>query len=315
MGKIIIAGLCHDIFIQEITALGKEVVVNAEISYHELLALAPETEGIVATTRTAIDKRLIDAAVNLKWIGRLGSGMDLIDTVYAASKGIACINSPEGNCNAVAEHVMGLLLNLKNKITNSYLEIKKGIWSRDLNRGDEIYGSTVGIIGFGNTGKALAEKLRGFNVKILVYDKYLSGYGNDYVTESDMTTIAEEADIISLHVPLTDETYHFASESFFGSLVKKPYFINACRGKVTDTSSLINALKNNQIKAAALDVLENEALITHSAKEKEQLNWLLHQPNVIITPHIAGYSHRATYMMSAVLAEKIIGKYQLTIDI
>jgi len=309
MGKIIVAGHCHDIFIQDFKELNKEIIYNPEIDYNSLLALAPETEGIVATTKTAIDKRLIDAAPGLKWIGRLGSGMDLIDTVYAGNKGIACINSPEGNCNAVAEHVMGILLNLKNKITNSYLEIKQGEWNRNKNRGDEIYGATVGIIGYGNTGRALAEKLRGFNVKILVYDKYVTGYGTEYVTESDMAAIQREADIISFHVPLTEETFHYADEAFFGSLAKQPYFINACRGKVTDTNALINALKKGQIKAAGLDVIENESLFTHSAIEKEQLSWLLKQPNVIITPHIAGYSYRATYEMSRILADKIIEKF------
>ena len=309
MGKIVVAGQCHDIFIQQFIALGKEVIINPTIDYHQLLEIAPEMEGIVATTRTAIDHKLIDAATGLKWIGRLGSGMDLIDTDYAEAKGIACINSPEGNCNAVAEHVMGLILNLKNKITNSYLEIQNGEWNRDMNRGDEIFGSTVGIIGFGNTGRTLSEKLRGFNVKILAYDKYLTGFGNEYVTESTISEIQRVADIISFHVPLTEETFYYANESFFSSLTKKPYFINACRGKVTDTVALINALKNGQIKAAGLDVLENELLSTYSAEEKEQLEWLLQQPNVLITPHIAGYSYRATYEMSRILAEKITGKF------
>lgn len=309
MGKIVIAGQCHDIFIQQFIALGKEVIINPTIEYNQLLEIAPEMEGIVATTPTAIDHKLIDAAIGLKWIGRLGSGMDLIDTEYAETKGIACINSPEGNCNAVAEHVMGLILNLKNKITNSYLEINKGEWNRDKNRGEEIYGSTVGIIGYGNTGRTLAEKLRGFNVKILAYDKYLTVYGNEYVAQSTIAEIQQEADIISFHVPLTEETFHYANESFFNSLAKKPYFINACRGKVADTFALINALKSRQIKAAGLDVLENELLSTYSAEEKEQLEWLLKQSNVLITPHIAGYSNRATYEMSRILAEKIINKF------
>lgn len=309
MSKIIVAGQCHDIFIQTFEALGKEIIYQPNIDYNSILTLAPEIEGIVATTRTAIDKRLIDAATQLKWIGRLGSGMDLIDTAYAESKGIACINSPEGNCNAVAEHVMGLLLNLKNKITNSYLEIQQGEWNRDKNRGEEIFGTTVGIIGFGNTGKSLAEKLRGFNVNILAYDKYLTGYGNKQVTESTLQTIQKEADIISFHVPLTDETYYYANEDFFDGLAKRPTFINACRGKVTDTNALINALKKGQVKAAGLDVLENEFLSTYSAEEKAQLDWLLKQPNVLITPHIAGYSYRATYEMSNILAKKIINQF------
>ncbi|MEI6184868.1 MAG: NAD(P)-dependent oxidoreductase, partial [Bacteroidota bacterium] len=253
MGKIVVAGQCHDIFIQQFKDLDKEVILSPEISYNQLLEIAPEMEGIVATTRTAIDHKLIDAASGLKWIGRLGSGMDLIDTEYAETKGISCINSPEGNCNAVAEHVMGILLNLKNKITNSYQEIKNGEWNRDKNRGDEIFGSTVGIIGFGNTGRTLSEKLRGFNVKILAYDKYLTDFGNEYVSESNMEAIQQQADIISFHVPLTEETFHYANEAFFNSLAKKPYFINACRGRVTDTVALINALKNGQIKAAGLD--------------------------------------------------------------
>ena len=309
MGKIVVAGQCHDIFIQQFKDLDKEVILSPEISYNQLLEIAPEMEGIVATTRTAIDHKLIDAASGLKWIGRLGSGMDLIDTEYAKTKGIACINSPEGNCNAVAEHVMGILLNLKNKITNSYQEIKNGEWNRDKNRGDEIFGSTIGIIGFGNTGRTLSEKLQGFNVKILAYDKYISGYGNEYVTESTMENIQKEADIVSFHVPLTEETFHFANDSFFAALLKKPYFINACRGKVTDTVALINALKKGQIKAAGLDVLENELLSSFSAIETEQLQWLLQQPNVIITPHIAGYSFRATYEMSRILADKIVARF------
>jgi len=309
MGKIVVAGQCHDIFIQQFKDLDKEVILSPEISYNQLLEIAPEMEGIVATTRTAIDHKLIDAASGLKWIGRLGSGMDLIDTEYAKTKGIACINSPEGNCNAVAEHVMGILLNLKNKITNSYQEIKNGEWNRDKNRGDEIFGSTIGIIGFGNTGRTLSEKLQGFNVKILAYDKYISGYGNEYVTESTMENIQKEADIVSFHVPLTEETFHFANDSFFAALFKKPYFINACRGKVTDTVALINALKKGQIKAAGLDVLENELLSSFSAIETEQLQWLLQQPNVIITPHIAGYSFRATYEMSRILADKIVARF------
>ena len=310
MSRIIIAGQCHDILIEQLKMFNKEIIHEPEIDYKALLELVPTTEGIIATTRTAIDQHMIDEAKELKWIGRLGSGMDMIDVNYATSQGITCINSPEGNCNAVAEHVMGLLLNLKNRITKSYLEIRQGIWSRDANRGDEIFGSTIGIIGYGNTGKALAEKLRGFNVSILAYDKYLTSYGDGaYVTKSDLATIQKEADIISFHVPHTDETFHYANEAFFAGLAKQPYFINACRGKVTDTQALINALKLGQIKAAGLDVLENESLASYTQEEKEQLGWLLHQNNVIITPHIAGYSFRSTYQMSFVLANKIIDKF------
>ena len=310
MSRIIIAGQCHETLIEQLKKYNKDIVHEPNIDYNGLLELVTTAEGIIATTRTAIDQHMLDEAKELKWIGRLGSGMDMIDVDYATSKGITCINSPEGNCNAVAEHVMGLLLNLKNRITKSFLEIRQGIWSRDANRGDEILGSTVGIIGYGNTGKALAEKLKGFNVKVLAYDKYLTSYGDGaYVTKSDLATIQQEADIISFHVPLTEETFHYANEAFFSGLKKQPYFINACRGKVTDTAALINALKTGKIKAAGLDVLENELLDSYTQEEKEQLGWLLHQDNVIITPHIAGYSVRSSYQMSFVLANKIIDKF------
>ncbi len=305
MKKLIITARAHPVLMEKLEQQGFQVEYAPTISYEELLEQISDMEGLVITTRIKVDRQLLDRAEKLKWIGRLGSGMELVDIPYAESKGVSCITSPEGNRNAVGEHALGLLLALMKRVISSAEEVKKGQWRREENRGVELSGKTVGIIGLGNTGSSFARLLQSFGVTVLAYDKYRNDFGGDFIKEASLEQIGRYSDVISLHIPLSEDSFHMADAKFFRSMERKPWFLNTSRGKVMDTTALIEALETGKISGAGLDVLENERIDQLQPEEQESFNWLLDQKNVIITPHIAGYSEEAFFKMAEVLYKKL----------
>jgi D-3-phosphoglycerate dehydrogenase len=306
--KVIVTAAVHPFLLATLEQKGFEICFEPTITYDQLSLKISDAVGLIVTTRLSIDAKIIEAAKDLKWIGRLGSGMELIDTDLAQSKGILCVSSPEGNRTAVGEHSLGLLLNLMHRIHSAYGEIKMGQWIRDANRGEELTGKKVGIIGFGHTGTAFAKVLTGFDVELLAHDIQPRALGSQQLPQVKMVqleTIQAQAEVISLHLPLTPLTKHFANTRFFEALQQQPYFLSTCRGGVTSTPALLEALQHQQIRGAGLDVLENEQLDTYHQAEKANLAALMALPNFILTPHIAGYSQEAYYKMSKILLEKL----------
>jgi len=275
----------------------------------EIENIISEFEGIVIRSRFKIDKTFLEKATKLKFIARSGAGMENIDVEFALQKGLKCYNSPEGNRDAVAEHAIGMLLTLFNNLCRANYEAKQGIWNREKNRGIEIAGKTVGIIGYGFMGEAFAERLKGFNCNIIAYDKYKSGFGNNFVKESSLREIFKNTDILSIHLPQSAETEHFVNKDFINQFSKPIYFINTARGKNVNTQHLVDALKAEKILGACLDVLEYEEVSFENLNKNtlpEAFQYLAESEKVILSPHIAGWTIESYIKLSSFLADKIL---------
>jgi D-3-phosphoglycerate dehydrogenase len=305
MPKVMITAPAHPCLKEGLEQRGYMVDTLEKISYQELKEMIPGYAGLIVASRIEIDKAMLAEAQSLKWIGRLGSGMEIIDVDQATAQGIVCMSSPDGNCDSVGEHCLGMLLSLMHNISSARDEVREGKWLREANRGFELRGKTVGIIGLGHTGSAFAHLLSPFGVRVLAHDKYKTGFSAGHIVESSIDDIKELADVISFHLPLNEETQHYANEQFFLSLKKRPYFLNASRGGVVDTAALLQALDNDLVTAAGLDVLENEDLTSYSAHESALLQQLLSRKNVIVTPHIAGSSHESLAKLAQSLLKKL----------
>ena len=306
--KILFIDTVHPLLKQELEKENHICDSAYNKSKTEIQQIISNYQGIIIRSRFKIDKQFIDCGSNLKFIARAGSGLENIDVEYAENKNIHCYNAAEGNRQAVAEHALGMLLSLFNNLNNADQEVREGKWERERNRGIELAGKTVGIIGYGNNGSAFAEVLKGFNVKILAYDKYLTNYPQ----ESSMETINKEADIISLHVPLTDETTYLVDDNFINRFAKNFYLINTARGKCVNTKNLVKALENKKIKGACLDVLEYEKTSFENLSKDgltSDMQYLMNAQNTILSPHVAGWTVESNVKIAEVLLNKFTSDF------
>lgn len=309
MKKILCIDSNHEVLHETLISSGFQCDLFWNKSKEELIQLIPNYDGIVIRSKFKITKDIIDTAPNLKCIGRVGAGMENIDVNYAQSKGIICVSAPEGNRDAVGEHALGMLLMLLNNLKRADNEVRQGIWKRAENRGYEIKGKTIGIIGYGNMGSEFAKRLQGFGCTILAHDTVKTNFGNEFIKESTLDQIFEEADIVSIHLPLTPETDYYINDTFISSFKKNIYVINSARGKCLNTTDLVKHLKTGKVLGACLDVLEYESTSFENIDVTalpEPMQYLLKSEQVILTPHIAGWTHESNYKMSKVIAQKMI---------
>jgi D-3-phosphoglycerate dehydrogenase len=306
--KVLFLDTVHPILQERLTAAGYTCIEELTITREEALTILPQFEGIVLRSRLRMDKEWFEKGSALQWIARSGSGLENIDINAAQASGVRVINSPEGNRDAVGEHVIGLTLALLNKIIAANNAVHQGHWLREAHRGRELKHLTFGIIGYGVMGSGVAEKLSGFGSKIIAYDKYKTRFSQGAVKEVDLKTLQAQADIVSLHLPQNEETLHFADSSFFAAFAKPIWFINTARGKNVKTTDLVEAIKNGRVTGAALDVLEFEkaSLEGLDMDEAQALTDLLNMEQVIITPHVAGWTTESYFNLSDVLADKIL---------
>lgn len=298
----------HPALEEQLVDYGFNCIDVTKDNVNELKEKLETADGIVIRSRFPMNETLLQHAPKLKFIARSGAGMENIDTAYCEKRNITLFNAPEGNRNAVGEHALGMLLSLMNKFQKGDTEVRKGIWDREGNRGEELDGKTVGIIGYGNNGTAFAKKLRGFDVKVLVYDKYIDKITDPFVNQVPLEILYDQSDVISFHIPQNEETIYWANETFFETVKKPIYLLNLSRGKIVSTHALLKAILNGKVKGAGLDVLEFEkASFENFDNEKiEDFNALISNSKVLLTPHVGGWTTESYIKLSTVLADKII---------
>jgi D-3-phosphoglycerate dehydrogenase len=287
---------------------GFDCFLHYDKSEKEIIGEIGEYDALVIRSRFKITREIIDRAVSLKCIGRAGAGMENIDVEYAEKKGIKCVHAPEGNKDAVAEHATGMLLSLFNHLNRADAEVRKGIWEREKNRGIELKGKTIGIIGYGNMGSAFAERLKGFGVKILAYDKYKKNFADGFVQECTMEKLFEEADVVSLHIPFTQETNYLVNNDWISRFKKNIFIINTARGKCLQTEDLVKNIVAGKVRGACLDVLEYESVSfekMEAEKFPEPFQFLIKSDKVILSPHIAGWTQESNVKIAEILAQRI----------
>lgn len=300
----------HPLISEQLTAKGFVVEEDHSSPYDEVLEKIKDYQGIIIRSRIPLDKNFLTKASHLKFIARVGAGMENIDIETAEKFGIKLINSPEGNRDSVAEHVVGMLLILMNRLFIASNEVKNGIWKREENRGDELLGKTFGIIGYGNMGKATAKRLSGFGVKVIFHD-ILPNLSDEFATQVSLEELQKRADILSLHIPLTEETHYLVDEEFISKMEKNFYFINTARGKNLKTKALVEAIESGKVLGACLDVLEYEKSSFENLEiENQDLKYLLDSEKVIVTPHIGGWTHQSKEKLAQVIVDKILADFR-----
>lgn len=316
--KILLLDKNHPLITDQLLEKNFTLEEDFTSSYDEVCGKIENYDGVIIRSRIPLDKNFLEKGKNLKFIARVGAGMENIDIPFAEELGIQLINSPEGNRDSVAEHVVGMLLILMNRLFIASQEVKQGIWLREENRGDELLGKTVGLIGYGNMGKATAKRLSGFGCKVIFHD-ILPDISDEFATQVSLEELKEKAEILSLHIPLTDETHYLIDSKFLSEMKNNFYFINTARGKNVETKSLVEYLKSGKVKGACLDVLEYEkssfenldTSASQNSGENGDLSYLLSSEKVIVTPHIAGWTHQSKEKLAQVIVDKILKSYNI----
>jgi len=301
--NILIVDDIHPVFIERAQAMGYHCDYLPLIKPTEALAIIGGYEGLVMRSKFKLDRQYIDAGTNLRFVCRAGAGMDNIDEPYAVEKRITLINAPQGNADAVGEHAIGVLLALMNNLNNADKQIRSGTWDREGNRGYELKGKTVGIIGYGFMGRSFARKLSGFEVNVIAYDKYKTGFSDQYAREVSMEEIVKHCDVLSLHIPLTSETLGIVNDEYLFHFKKNMFLINTSRGKAVKTTAVLKAIRDGKILGAGLDVLETEKF--PALAEQGWFEELRQSGKVVLTPHVAGWTFESYRKISEVMAEKL----------